>query len=142
MVGQEEIAFNDTVKDLPSNELHRLFMLVGWSDGTESSDMINGFNLPFKNSTLVLSAWCNERLIGVVRVISDEIVRSVLHDLIVDPEFQGKGIGKELVTRCINHFPNTEWLVQTSTNISTFYEKIGLKKYQKEVLVIPSKWES
>jgi ribosomal protein S18 acetylase RimI-like enzyme len=142
MVYQENITYNATVKDLPSKELHRLFKLVGWSDGTEFSDMINGFNLPFINSTLVISAWGNDRLIGVVRVISDKIIRSVIHDLIVDPEYQGKGIGKELVKRCIEQFPNTEWLIQTTTNVAGFYEKIGFKKYEKEVLVIPSKWET
>ena len=42
----------------------------------------------------------------------------LIYDLVIDPEYQNKGIGKELVKRCIEHFPNTEWLVQTEKHIS------------------------
>ena len=109
-----DIIYNDTKKDLPSEQLHKLFMSVGWSNGSETSDMISNYNIPFINSTLVISAWENERLIGAVRVLSDKIFRSIIYDLLVLPEYQNKGIGKELVKRCIEHFPNSEWLVQTT----------------------------
>jgi predicted N-acetyltransferase YhbS len=43
------------------------------------------------------------------------------------PEFQNKGIGKELIKRCIEHFQNSEWLVQTTEQISFHYEKNGFE---------------
>jgi len=89
--------------------------------------MLNHFNMPFINSTLVISAWENDRLVGAVRVLSDKIIRSIIYDLVIDPEFQNKGIGKELVKRCIEHFPSSEWLVQTTDKIFGYYEKIGFK---------------
>ncbi|WP_410769485.1 GNAT family N-acetyltransferase [Fontibacillus sp. BL9] len=134
------IVFDDSKKDLPSDQLHELFMLVGWSDGRETSEMLKYFNLPFKNSTLVISAWSNDRLIGVVRVLSDKIVRSIIYDLAIDPEFQDQGIGRELIKRCVEHFPNSEWLVQTTDRISGYYEKIGFKRQGNVFLSIPSKW--
>ena len=114
-------------------------MSVGWSDGSETSDMIKNYNIPFINSTLVISAWENERLIGAVRVLSDKIFRSIIYDLIVLPEFQNKGIGKELVKLCIEHFPNSEWLVQTTEKISSYYEKNGFKVNNDVFLSIPCK---
>lgn len=65
-------------------------------------------------------------------------IRSVIYDLVIDPDYQNKGIGTELVRRCIEHFPNTEWLVQTEKHISGYYEKIGFKIYNDVVLTIPS----
>lgn len=134
------ITYNDIKKDLPVEQLYHLFSSVGWtgSDGTPNPDILRNFNYPFINSTLVISAWDKERLIGAVRVLSDKCIRSVIYDLVIDPEYQGNGIGKELVKRCIEHFPNTEWLVQTEKHISSFYEKIGFKIYQDVVLTIPS----
>ncbi|WP_312699030.1 GNAT family N-acetyltransferase [Sedimentibacter sp.] len=126
-------------KDLPSEQLHKLFVSVGWSDGSETLDMINNYNIPFINSTLVVSAWKNERLIGAVRVLSDKMFRSIIYDLLVLPEFQNKGIGKELLKRCIEHFPGSEWLVQTTEEISGYYEKNGFKINSDVFLNIPCK---
>ena len=133
------IIYIDTKKDLTSEQLHRLFIAVGWSDGSETPDMIENYNIPFINSTLVISAWENERLIGVVRVLSDKMFRSVIYDLLVLPEYQNKSIGKELLKRCIEHFPDSEWLVQTTGEISGFYEKIGFKLNNDVFLSIPCK---
>jgi len=131
------ITYDEMKKDLPSDQLRRLFISAGWSDD-ENDEMAQNFNSPFINSTLVISVWENERLIGAVRVLSDKIIRSVIYDLIIDPEFQNMGISKELVRRCISHFPKSEWLVQTTADISNYYEKLGFNIYKDVVLTIPS----
>jgi len=74
------IIYNDMKKDLPAEQLYRLFKLVGWADGPETSDLLKFFNMPFINSTLVISAWENDRLVGAVRVLSDKIIRSIIYD--------------------------------------------------------------
>jgi len=93
--------YNDTKKDLPNAQLQNLFISAGWSDDNESEEMLNHFNVPFINSTLVISAWDNEKLIGVVRVLSDRLIRSIINDLVIFPEYQQKGMGQELLKRCI-----------------------------------------
>ena len=135
-----DIIYNDTKKDLPVEQLYRLFFSAGWagSEITPDADIRKDFNIPFINSTLVISAWENEKLVGTVRVLSDKIIRSVIYDLVVLPEFQNKGIGKELVRRCIEHYPDSEWLVQTEEHIAGYYEKIGFKIYDDVVLTISS----
>jgi ribosomal protein S18 acetylase RimI-like enzyme len=134
-----EVVYDNTTKDLPVEQLHRLFVAVGWSDGSETQGMLQNYNIPFINSTLVISAWDNERLIGAVRVLSDKMFRSIIYDLLVEPEYQDKGIGKELVKQCIDHFPDSEWLVQTKEHISGFYEKIGFKINNDVFLHVPCK---
>ena len=138
-----EIVYDDVRKDLPSERLQELFMSVGWSDGSETPSMVKAYNIPFINSALVISAWRDERLIGVVRVLSDRMFRSVIYDLIVIPEFQHKGIGTELVKRCIEHFPNSEWLVETRKDTAGFYERIGFRQFdpngEEAFLSIPCK---
>ena len=134
------ITYNDNKKDLPPEQLHKLFVAVGWSDGSETPDMIQkGYRIPWVNSTIVISAWDYARLIGAVRVLSDTMFRSIIYDLMVLPEYQGKGIGKELVKRCIEHFPNSEWLVQTTKEISNYYEKNGFTVNNDVFLTVPCK---
>lgn len=125
-----------TQKDLPCNELYELFLAVGWAkEDTTTQEMIDNFNIGFINSTFVFSAWIDGKLIGCVRVLSDLHFRSVIYDLVVLPEFQNKGIGKELVQRCRNACENSEWLVQTDT-AKGFYEKIGFKESVEHFLTI------
>jgi len=136
-----KITYNDTKKNLPVDQLYYLFSAAGWtgSESTPDPYILQNFNVPFINSTLVISAWDNDRLVGAIRVLSDRIIRSVIYDLVVDPQYQGLGIGKELIRRCIAHFPNSEWLVQTEQHISGYYEKLGFKVYNDVVLSIPFK---
>lgn len=127
-------------KDLPCNELYQLFLAVGWAKEDRTTQaMIDNFNVGFINSTFVFSAWVEERLVGCVRVLSDLHFRSIIYDLAVLPEFQNKGIGKELVQRCINACEGSEWLVQTDM-AKGFYEKIGFKEISDYFLAIPCKW--
>ena len=127
-------------KDLPCNELYQLFLAVGWATEEKTTQaMIDNFSAGFLNSTFVFSAWLDGHLVGCVRVLSDLYFRSIIYDLAVLPEYQHKGIGKELVQRCINACEDSEWLVQTD-RAKGFYEKIGFKENTNYFLSIPCKW--
>lgn len=126
-------------KDLPCDELYKLFLAVGWAkEENTTQSMIDNFNIGFLNSTFVFSAWVDGYLVGCVRVLSDLYFRSIIYDLAVLPEYQKKGIGRELVQRCRNACKTSEWLVQTDT-AKGFYEKIGFEKSNDYFLTIPCK---
>lgn len=130
-----------TIKDLPNEQLYRLFVAVGWADETTTTQaMIDNFNKPFINSTIVVSAWEDDLLIGCVRVLSDMMFRSVIYDLAVFPQYQKNGIGKELVKRCREQVPNSEWLVGTTTEKISFYKHIGFKKCDDVFFSVRCKW--
>lgn len=135
------ITYHEEMKDLPIDQLFHLFRSAGWIREPETEEMMLHFNLPFINSTLVISAWHGERLVGVVRVLSDKIIRSTIHDLVVDPEFQCIGIGGELLRRCIRTYPRTEWIVQTDDRTGAYYLKNGFMRYPRDVLFKPSAWD-
>lgn len=56
------------------------------------------------NSWYKVAAYEGDRLIGFGRMVSDGILHAMVYDLIVDPAFQGRGIGgtilQKLVDRC------------------------------------------
>lgn len=137
-----KIIYNETKKDLPVEQLHHLFFSAGWagSDPVPDPNILEKFNIPFINSTVVISAWDGERMVGVVRVLSDKFIRSIIYDLVIDPHYQGKGIGAELVKRCISQFPNSEWLVGCLDDVADFYIKCGFQKDENNdiFLSIPS----
>ena len=61
-------------------------------------------NLPriarmFAAPCLVLSAWVDRELVGLARSLTDHAYCCYLSDLAVDKQYQGFGIGKELIKR-------------------------------------------
>ncbi|MCL2708965.1 MAG: GNAT family N-acetyltransferase [Defluviitaleaceae bacterium] len=138
-----EITYSEAKKDLPAEQLHRLFFLAGWAGDEPVCDpeALPFFSLPFINSTVVVSAWAGERLVGAVRVLSDKLGRSVIYDLVVDPEYQRKGIGSELARRCVAHYPDSEWSLETSEKNVGFYEKIGFGRSLGTHLRIKGKYQ-
>lgn len=132
-----DIQYRDTDKALPADQLRRLFMAVGWSDGSETPQQRERFNIGFIQATLVVSAWEGDRLVGAVRVLSDQVFRSVIYDLLVDPAYQNRGIGRELVRRCMAHYPTSEWLVQTTPERAGYYERLGFQVNRDVFLSIP-----
>ena len=130
-----------TDKDLPCDQLAVLFAAVGWSDETVemTPQMLENFNVPFIHSTLVFSAWDEDKMVGCVRVLSDTMFRSIIYDLAVLPEYQNQGIGSELVNKCIEAYPNSEWSLETIPERVSFYEKLGFEINKEPILKIPCK---
>ena len=129
-----------TQKDLPNEPLYQLFLAVGWAtEETTTQEMIDHFNIGFLHSTFVFSAWAEGRLVGCVRALSDLHFRSVLYDVAVLPEYQRRGIGSELVRRCMEACPGSEWLVRTD-QAKGFYEKLGFRENHDNFLTVPGRW--
>ena len=87
-----DIGYRDT-KDLNENDLKDLFLSINWSSGHYPEKLA----LAMKNSGSVFTAWDGDRLIGLINALDDGIMTAYVHYLLVDPDYQGKGVGKELV---------------------------------------------
>ncbi|MFA4817384.1 MAG: GNAT family N-acetyltransferase [Parcubacteria group bacterium] len=135
------------IKNFSTDQLFHLFNSVEWIKPSSQKPVFNNntdcianhtlyidqedqrgiIEKSFLNSTFVASAWEKEKLVGVVRVISDCVQRSIIYDLAVSPDYQGRGIGKELLQRCLKKFPKTQFTLGTSSKNFDFYRKFGFK---------------
>jgi len=59
------------------------------------------------NSTFVVSAWDGALLVGAARVISDQVAVALVQHLGIHPAYQRRGIGGDLLRRCLTHFAHT-----------------------------------
>ncbi len=105
------------------------------------NDRINVWSERFKTfeNQVVILAIENGKLIGFVCIYpnADEKYGSLIDNLHVDPSFQGRGIGKNLLKKAADwietYTPKPEmflWVLEKNVNAYKFYEKLGAKNVE------------
>ena len=108
-----------------------------WANGRDYSSL----RRMLFNSTVVITIWKKDCLIGFGRATSDKIYRAVLWDVVVKSEFKGVGIGKLIVENLISQksIKNVERIYLMTTQKSSFYSKFGFQKEVNQKLMLLSK---
>ncbi|MDO5823803.1 GNAT family N-acetyltransferase [Methanobrevibacter sp.] len=106
-------------------QLKDLFLSVEWSSGHFPDKLV----IAMKNFDIVFSAWVGEELVGLVCAMDDGIMNAYVHYLLVKPDYQLKGIGKELVKRITEHYKDYMRIVVVAYDDEVkFYEYCGFEK--------------
>ncbi|MCY4171769.1 MAG: GNAT family N-acetyltransferase [Bacteroidetes bacterium] len=79
----------------------------------------------FEKASLVVTVWKGARLVGIARVLTDEVLCSYLCDLAIEPDVQGLGIGKRLMKYVQDRCEGTELVLRSS--LSRFHRRSGLE---------------
>lgn len=132
-----EILDNISLKDF--QDLH---ILLGWKYLDN-----NVVQKSLDNSMFKVSVKEDNKTIGIARIIGDWATHGLLCDVMVLPEYQGKGIGTKMITYLNNkvqEFVNDgrdEFLVELlpTTGNESFYVKCGYK-YKPENMAGVYKW--
>jgi GNAT superfamily N-acetyltransferase len=77
----------------------------------------------------LVTAWDGMRLIGLGNAISDGYLVVYYPHLLVLPEYQGRGIGTELMRRLMTHYPGFhQHIVVADGQALDFYRKCGFER--------------
>lgn len=111
----------------PTNEeFNELFASVDW--GKRDNEKINNHR---KNSCFAVCVYDIDKIVGMARVIGDGAYYTV-YDVVARKNYQGKGVGKILMTEIINWYKSikdndTYLYLGASYGKEGFYEKFGFK---------------
>lgn len=84
----------------------------------------------YEGSNLVITAWEDDKLIGILRGWTDGAYVGYISDLAVDPDLQKSGIGKELLNRAVKVNPEVQFVLLASKLASDYYSHIGWSKIE------------
>ena len=131
------IIYKDT-KDFNKEDLKDLFLSVEWSSGHYPDKLA----VAMKNSGSVFTAWDEDKLIGLINALDDGIMTAYVHYLLVNPEYQGKGIGKELVRLITERYQDYLRIVLIAYDKEVnFYKHCGFEAgEEKTPMFITSLW--
>ncbi len=113
------------------DDLIALYEDVGWSNYTNNTDMLQK---AYENSLLILTAWCDDKLLGAVRVVGDGSSIIYVQDIVVFRANQHMGIGSKLITDVMNKYKDVYQKVLLTDNepkTKAFYEKMGFTSCDK-----------
>lgn len=107
------------------DELRELFRSLEWSSGLYPEALAQAM----RGSDSVYSARADGKLVGLINALSDGVMTVYFHYLLVKPEYQGCGIGRQLVTGMMNRYSSHYRLVLNSyESAAGFYEKCGFER--------------
>lgn len=84
----------------------------------------------YATSNVVLTAWDNETLAGILRGWTDFAYDGYVCDLAVAPEFQKLGVGRELLLQATDLNPRIQWVLRASKIASEYYAHLGWQKIE------------
>lgn len=79
------------------------------------------------SKTINITAWDNDKLVGCVRILTDGYYFGTITEILVLPDYQRKGIGKELMKR-VKEISPSRLFFGAQKEAEEFYNKIGCKK--------------
>jgi GNAT superfamily N-acetyltransferase len=109
-------------------EILRLYTEVGWTAYTKD---MSALEQGYKHSLLVLSAYENEELLGIVRAVGDGHTIVFVQDILVFPEKQRQGVGTALLKAVLDRYPDVrqiELVTDNTPKTVAFYKSLGFSE--------------
>ncbi|MBQ1984883.1 MAG: GNAT family N-acetyltransferase [Clostridia bacterium] len=114
-----------------------------WESVWDGAPTFEQVELGLKNTLFCVSVWDDDKVIGMARMIGDLGLDYYIKDVVVRPEYQGRGIGRMLISELLkfindNGIPGTEIFVELCAmpDKIPFYEKFGFSANEAQRLRI------
>ncbi len=105
-------------------ELHGLLQQTGWANNRSPLDI----QLMLDRSQITLGVWDEDRLIGFCRVISDDMYRALIDDVVVDSAYRGRGIASGMLKKLLIRLQHVEQIMlDCEPGLGAFYARFGFR---------------
>ena len=123
-----DIKIINNKKKFNEQELQDLFASCNWESSKQPELLVKAF----LNSSNVVCAYRNEKLVGIIRSMDDGIWSSNIDCLLVHKDCQGQGIGTQLIQTLLKNLSKIKYInvCPDQRKSISFYKKFGFKKIQ------------
>jgi ribosomal protein S18 acetylase RimI-like enzyme len=78
--------------------------------------------------TINVGAWDGARLVGSIRVLTDGYFFATVPEILVDPSYQRRGIGRHLMELALEHAPRGKMAFGAQPESVSFFDRIGCER--------------
>lgn len=109
-------------KNINVGQIKDLFFSVDWRVGDEPDKLVEAL----KNSETLITAWDEDRLVGLVNAFSDAAMVVYVHYVLTHHDYQKQGIGRQMINEVLKKYQDYKHLVLISNNDKIgFFQKCG-----------------
>ena len=87
------------------------------------------FTMMLRNANLVVVARDGDRLVGIVRAMTDGAYATYLSDIAVDVAYQHRGIGRVLIARTRREAPRAKIVLLSAPAAVGYYPHVGFTRH-------------
>ncbi|MBM5808288.1 MAG: GNAT family N-acetyltransferase [Cyanobacteria bacterium M_surface_9_m1_291] len=122
----------------PARALKQLQQLLNdhsfWAQGRS----LRALGQMLRGSAAAVSLWQGGQLVGFCRASSDGLFRAVVWDVVVAPELQGQGLGRQLVEALLAQplLRRVERVYLMTSNSAGFYRQLGFEAVGSQQLML------
>jgi GNAT superfamily N-acetyltransferase len=134
-----EINFNHN-KNISIEQLEKLYNDVEWYAYTKDLIVLQQ---AISQSLDVISAWDEEELVGLIRVVGDGLTIIYIQDILVLNAYQNQGIATQLMQQILqkySHVRQKVLLTEEAPDVRHFYEKNEFQSCDKGSVVAFAKF--
>ncbi len=118
-------------RDYREDEIRRLYTSVGWTAYTGN---LSALRQGFENSLLVLAAYENDELLGIIRAVGDGATIVFIQDILVFPDKQRQGVGTALLQAVLDRYAHVRQIELATDNTEktvAFYKSLGFSEFSE-----------
>jgi len=78
--------------------------------------------------TINIGAWDGSRLVGSIRILTDGYFFATIPEILVDPEYQRRGIGQRLMELALERAPRGKLAFGAQPQSAAFFDRIGCER--------------
>jgi predicted N-acetyltransferase YhbS len=131
------IRYTDDVASVREDMLHGFF--VGWPRRPSSAQHLAVLRGSYRSVVAIK----DDRVVGFVNMISDGVLTAFIPWLEVLPEYQGQGVGRELMRRILDgtdRFYSVDLVCDAA--LVPYYERLGMSRASSALLRHPAALDS
>lgn len=129
------ITFTTDRHKIDMSQLQSLLAISAfWASQRTQDDLATAI----QHSEPVVTAWTGEQLVGFARATSDQVYRAVLWDVVIHPDYRGRGLGRTLVETVLSHpsVNQVERVYLMTSSQQGFYERLGFTENLTTTMVL------
>lgn len=123
-----------------SEWIEKILALFNKTDMKRGQEFAGKVSQAFTNSQVVTSLWAEGKLVAIGRMITDFEMYSTIFDVVVDPEFQKRGVGRRIMSALVEKVPGTCIYLTSTFGNEEFYHRLGFRFHKTAMALYPERF--